>query len=37
MGTARVTYLIGETGKIDHVIEKVEVSNHSEQILKLWS
>jgi peroxiredoxin Q/BCP len=36
MGTARITYLIGENGKIDHVIEKVEVSNHSEQILKLW-
>lgn len=36
MGTARVTYLIGETGKIDHVIEKVEVSDHTAQILKAW-
>lgn len=36
MGTARVTYLIGETGKIDHVIEKVEVSDHTAQILKTW-
>lgn len=36
MGTARVTYLIGETGKIDYVIEKVEVSNHSAQILSTW-
>lgn len=36
MGTARVSYLIGETGKIDQVIEKVEVSNHSAQILSAW-
>jgi len=35
MGTARVTYLIDEKGIISHVIEKVDVENHSEQILKL--
>jgi len=36
MGTARVTYLINETGKIEQVIEKVEVSNHTAQILSAW-
>jgi peroxiredoxin Q/BCP len=36
MGTARVTYLINETGKIDQIIEKVEVSNHTTQILSAW-
>jgi thioredoxin-dependent peroxiredoxin len=36
MGTARVTYLINETGKIDQIIEKVEVSNHTAQILSAW-
>jgi len=35
MGTARVTYLIDEKGIISHVIEKVDVENHTEQILKL--
>jgi peroxiredoxin Q/BCP len=33
MGTARITYLINETGKVEQVIEKVEVSNHAAQIL----
>jgi peroxiredoxin Q/BCP len=37
MGTARVTYLIDEKGIISHVIEKVDVENHTEQILKLIS
>jgi len=37
MGTARVTYLIDEKGIISDVIEKVDVENHTEQILKLIS
>lgn len=33
MGTARVTYIIDETGKIAEVIEKVDTKNHAQQIL----
>jgi peroxiredoxin Q/BCP len=33
MGTARVTYLIDENGKIAEVIEKVDTKNHAQQIL----
>jgi thioredoxin-dependent peroxiredoxin len=33
MGTARVTYIIDESGKIAEVIEKVDTKNHAEQIL----
>ena len=33
MGTARVTYLIDEAGKIFDVIEKVDTKNHAQQIL----
>lgn len=36
IGTHRVTYLINEEGKIDHVIEKVDTKNHTAQILDLW-
>lgn len=36
MGTNRVTYLINEEGKIDHVIEKVITKDHTAQILALW-
>ncbi len=36
MGTARVTYLIGEDGSIDHVIEKVDTKDHARQILDTW-
>ncbi len=33
MGTARVTYVIDETGIIKDIIEKVDTKNHTEQIL----
>ena len=33
MGTARVTYVIDESGKIAEVIEKVDTKNHASQIL----
>ncbi|MFO0330764.1 MAG: thioredoxin-dependent thiol peroxidase [Bacteroidota bacterium] len=33
MGTARVTYIIDENGKIAEVIEKVDTKNHAQQIL----
>lgn len=36
MGTHRVTFLINEKGKIDHIIDKVEAAKHAAQILKLW-
>jgi len=34
MGTARVTFLIDEEGKIEEVIEKVKTKEHASQILK---
>lgn len=34
MGTARVTFVIDEKGKIDEIIEKVKTSDHTAQILK---
>ncbi len=34
MGTARVTYIIDENGKIEEIIEKVKTSDHTAQILK---
>ena len=34
MGTARVTFIIGESGVIDDIIEKVDTRNHTDQILK---
>ena len=33
MGTARVTYIIDESGVITEVIEKVDTKNHAQQIL----
>ena len=33
MGTARVTYIIDESGIISEVIEKVDTKNHASQIL----
>lgn len=33
MGTARVTFLIDESGKISEIIEKVDTKNHASQIL----
>jgi peroxiredoxin Q/BCP len=35
MGTARVTFVIGENGLIEEVIEKVDTKAHAEQILKV--
>ena len=34
MGTARMTFLIDEEGKIDEIIEKVKTKDHTAQILK---
>jgi thioredoxin-dependent peroxiredoxin len=34
MGTARVTFLIDEHGKIEEIIEKVKTADHTAQILK---
>jgi len=36
MGIHRVTFLINEQGKIDHIIDKVKASDHAQQILELW-
>ena len=36
MGTLRTTFLINEKGKIDHIIEKVDSKNHTQQILETW-
>jgi thioredoxin-dependent peroxiredoxin len=36
MGTVRATFLINEEGKIDHIIEKVDTKNHTEQIKEVW-
>lgn len=37
MGTSRTTFLINESGTIDHVIEKVDTKNHAEQIMEIWA
>lgn len=34
MGTARVTFVIDENGKIEEIIGKVDTKNHAAQILK---
>lgn len=34
MGTARVTFVIGENGKVEEIIEKVKTKDHTAQILK---
>jgi thioredoxin-dependent peroxiredoxin len=34
MGTARVTFIINETGIIEEIIGKVDTKNHTDQILK---
>ena len=34
MGTARVTFIISESGVIEDIIEKVDTRNHTDQILK---
>lgn len=37
MGINRVTFIIDEKGVIEHVIEKVDTANSTEQILDLYS
>ena len=34
MGTARITFVIDENGKIEEIIGKVDTKNHASQILK---
>lgn len=36
LGTNRTTFLINESGTIDHIIEKVDTKNHTEQIIEEW-
>ena len=36
MGTARTTFIIDENSKIEHIIEKVDTKDHSNQILSLY-
>jgi thioredoxin-dependent peroxiredoxin len=33
MGTARITFVIDEKGRIEEIIEKVDTKNHADQIL----
>jgi len=35
MGTNRVTFIIGEDGKIEHIINKVETKDSTKQVLDL--
>lgn len=34
MGIARTTFVIGATGKIEHIFEKVKVKGHSKEVLE---
>lgn len=36
-GLLRTTFLIGEDGLIEHVIEKVQTADHTNQIFKLYN
>lgn len=36
MGIHRVTFLINEEGKIDHIIDKVTAADHAQQIVDAW-
>lgn len=36
MGTNRVTFIIDEKGKIEHIITKVDTENSAQQILNLY-
>ena len=36
-GTYRVTYIIDENGKIEHVIPKVKTGEHTSQVLALYN
>lgn len=35
MGIARTTFIIGPTGKVEHVFEKVKVKGHTKEVLEL--
>ena len=35
MGTHRVTFIIDEKGKIEHIIDKVDTENSTQQVLNL--
>lgn len=37
MGINRTTFLINEKGNIEYIIQKIEVANHAQQILKIWN
>jgi len=34
MGIVRTTFIIGPTGKIEKIFEKVKVKGHSEEVLE---
>ena len=36
MGTMRTTFLINEDGVIDHIIDKVDTKEHTQQIIDTW-
>jgi len=35
MGISRITYVINEDGKIEHVIEKVKTMSHAKDMLEI--
>ena len=35
MGISRITYIINEDGKIEHVIEKVKTMSHAQDLISL--
>jgi len=35
MGIARTTFIIGPSGKVEHVFEKVKVKGHTKEVLEL--
>ena len=35
MGISRITYIIDENGKIEHVFEKVKTGRHSKDVLAI--
>ena len=35
MGISRITYIIDEDGKIEHVIEKVKTMSHAQDLISL--
>ena len=37
MGISRITYIIDEDGKIEHVIEKVKTMSHAHDLISLMN